>query len=136
MDSKFNQSSLKDDPAEYFKAAKKQQRNKSLKIVAIVVPVLIVLGFLFVFGIAGIVKNTDAYKVAIKEIQNNAEVKEQTGGIKDFGFIPGGSVQTNNGQGSASLHINVNGNKNDVSVAIQLEKQPDSDWKVLEMHIE
>ena len=129
-------SGLNNDPVAYFKEAKKQQRKKTLKIVAMVVPVAILLIFLFILFVGGIMKNTDAYKVAVENIKQNDEIKKATGGIKDFGNIVAGHVGTTNGDGDANLSINVIGKKKDVDVSVSLVKQNGGKWQITEMYIE
>ena len=129
-------SGLNNNPVAYFKEAKKQQRKKALKIVGIVVPVAILLIFLFILFVGGIMKNTDAYKVAVENIKQNDEIKKATGGIKDFGYMIADHVETTNGNGEANLSINVIGEKKDVDVSVSLLKQNGGKWKITEMYIE
>jgi len=56
--------------------------------------------FLFLF-IGSAMKNSDAYKVAISEIEKNEEIISEIGGIKDYGMMPTGSINTTNGYGEA-----------------------------------
>ncbi|WP_177764456.1 RDD family protein [Flavobacterium sp. I3-2] len=88
----------------------------------------------FVFLFAGsAMKNSDAYKVATKEIELNKEIIAETGGIKGYGMMPTGNVSISNGQGQAQLEIKVLGNKKDLNVSVYLEKEPNAEWKLIEI---
>lgn len=88
----------------------------------------------FVFLFAGCaMKNSDAYKVAIKEIEQNKEIIYKTGGIKGYGMIPTGNVSMSNGQGQAQLEIKVLGKTKDINVSVYLEKESNGQWKLIEM---
>ena len=90
--------------------------------------------FVFVFLFAGsAMKNSDAYKVATKEIEQNKEIINETGGIKGYGMMPTGNVSISNGQGQAQLEIKVLGNTKDLNVSVYLEKEPNGQWKLIEM---
>ncbi len=90
--------------------------------------------FAFVFFFAGsAMKNSDAYKVAISEIEMNEEILSETGGIKGYGMMPAGSVSISNGKGQALLEIKVLGNKKDLNVSVYLEKESNEFWKLIEM---
>ena len=81
--------------------------------------------FMFVFFMAGnAMKNSDAYKVATKEIGQNKDILNETGGIKGCGMMPTGNVSISNGQGQAILEIKVLGNTKDLNVSVYLEKEP------------
>src|SRR5690606_11498653 len=72
--------------------------------------------FVFVFFTAGnAMKNTDAYKIATKEIELNKEIIAETCGIKGYGMLPTGNVSISNVQGQAQLEIKVLGNKKDLN---------------------
>lgn len=83
-----------------------------------------------------VIRKSNAHKMAEHYILENAEVQKASGGIKDFGPLPAGSIKTSNGHGTARLNISVNGKKHDLDVYVYLEKEPDSEWRVLEMRIE
>jgi len=90
--------------------------------------------FMFVFLFAGsAMKNSDAYKVATKEIEQNKEIINETGGIKGYGMMPTGNISISNGQGQAQLEIKVLGNTKDLNVSVYLEKEPNGQWKLIEM---
>ncbi|AUC81602.1 RDD family protein [Lacinutrix sp. Bg11-31] len=79
-------------------------------------------------------KNSDAYKVAIIEIEQNEEILSEIGGIKDYGMMPTGSVNISNGYGEAQLEIKVLGNKKDLNVSVYLTKEPNGEWKLIELN--
>lgn len=90
--------------------------------------------FVFIFLFAGsALKNSDAYKVATKEIEQNKDIIAETGGIKGYGMMPTGNVSISNGQGQAQLEIKVLGNTKDINVSVYLEKEPYGEWKLIEM---
>ena len=107
-------------------------RKKSLFIIG----GLLLFVSIIVATVVAVFKKSDALIVAEKYISANAEVQKETGGIKDFGMIPTGSLQISNGHGSANFTIDVNGKKHDLDVFVYLEKEPDEEWRVLEMRIE
>ena len=88
--------------------------------------------FMFLF-IGAALKSSDAYKLAIKEIEKNQEILTETGGIKGYGFMPAGNVKISNGNGQAQLEIKVLGNEKDVSVNVYLTKEPNAEWKLIEL---
>jgi uncharacterized RDD family membrane protein YckC len=89
--------------------------------------------FLFLF-IGSAMKNSDAYKVAVSEIEKNEEIKTEIGGVKDYGMMPTGSVNTENGYGKAQLNITVIGNEKDLNVGVYLTKEPNGEWKLIELN--
>ena len=91
--------------------------------------------FVLVFFIAGnAMKNSDAYKVATKEINQNKDIINEIGGIKGYGMMPNGNIsKSTNGQGQAQLEIKVLGNTKDITVSVYLEKEPNGQWKIIEM---
>lgn len=91
--------------------------------------------FVFVFLTAGnAMKNSDAYKIAISEIEKNEQIISEAGGIKGYGMMPTGNISISNGQGQAQLEIKVLGNVKDLNVSVHLEKEPNGQWKLIEMH--
>ncbi|AYB35389.1 RDD family protein [Chryseolinea soli] len=125
---------------------KKRLGDKSMKTVVVKNPnkaaklprVLALVGvglafFVFSFLFAGnALKNSDAYKIAVKEIEHNEEILEETGGIKGYGMMPKGNISIVNGRGEAQLEINVTGNKKDITVNVFLTKEPHEEWKLVE----
>lgn len=93
-----------------------------------------VIFFVFVFLFAGnAMKNSDAYKVSINEIEKNEEIITETGGIKGYGMMPTGNVSISNGKGQAQFEIKVLGNTKDLNINLYLEKEPNGQWKLIEM---
>ncbi|MDQ7960397.1 cytochrome c oxidase assembly factor Coa1 family protein [Flavobacterium lindanitolerans] len=86
----------------------------------------------FIVFIGSMMKNSDAYKTAITEIEKSEEIRIQTGGIKGYGIMPTGNISVSNNEGQAQLEIKVLGNKNDMHVNVYLEKE-NGQWKVIEM---
>jgi uncharacterized RDD family membrane protein YckC len=92
----------------------------------------IVFFIFFIVFIGSMMKNSDAYKTAITEIEKSEEIRIQTGGIKGYGIMPTGNISVSNDEGQAQLEIKVLGNKNDMHVNVYLEKE-NGQWKVIEM---
>ncbi len=91
--------------------------------------------FVFIFLFAGAaMKNSDAYKVAITEIEQNEDIISETGGIKGYGMMPTGNVSISNGNGQAQLEIKVLGNEKDVNVGVYLTKEPNGEWELIELN--
>ena len=91
--------------------------------------------FTFTFLFAGTaMKNSDAYKVAIEEIEQNEEIITETGGITGYGMIPTGNVSISNGIGQAQLEIKIHGNDKDLNVSVYLTKEPNGEWKLIEIN--
>ncbi len=90
--------------------------------------------FIFILLFIGTaMKNSDAYKVAVNEIESNQEILAKTGGINGYGMIPTGSMNISNGHGKAQLEIKVLGNDKDINVSVYLTKEPNGEWKLIEM---
>jgi uncharacterized RDD family membrane protein YckC len=79
-------------------------------------------------------KSSDAYKVAISEIENNEEIITDIGGIQSYGMMPTGSVNITNGYGEAELEIKVIGNEKDLNVRAYLTKEPGGEWKLINLN--
>ena len=88
--------------------------------------------FLFLF-VGTAMKSSEAYKVAVREIERNEEILKETGGIKGYGFMPTGSVNISNGNGQAQLQITVVGNEKDLKVSVYLTKEPNGEWQLIEL---
>jgi uncharacterized RDD family membrane protein YckC len=93
-----------------------------------------ILGVAFAFLTAGAaMKNSDAYKTAVGQIEQNQEILMETGGVTGYGMMPSGSINIVNGQGEAHLEIKVIGKKKDLAVSAYLEKEPDGEWKLIQL---
>ncbi|WP_410879304.1 RDD family protein [Myroides sp. DW712] len=93
--------------------------------------------FLFVFFIVGsTMKKSDAYKTAIKEIEKNEQLKNEIGTVMNYGMLPTGNISINNGYGQALLEIKAIGVRQTVKVLVYLEKEPESEWRLVEMQKE
>lgn len=88
--------------------------------------------FLFLF-VGSTIKNSDAYIVATLNIEQNKEIINETGGVKGYGMMPTGNISITNGHGEAQLQIKVLGNKKDLDVRVYLDKEPDGQWRLVEM---
>ena len=90
--------------------------------------------FAFVFLLVGsTIKSSEAYQVAIREIESNGEIQAETGGIKGYGMIPGGNINITDGYGQAQLEIKVLGDTKNLTVKAYLEKEPGGVWQVMQL---
>jgi len=110
-----------------------EKPNKLPRILALIGIVIIFVVFV-VFTSGNAMKNSDAYKIAVNEIEQNEQIISETGGIKGYGMIPTGNISTSNGYGQAQLEIKVLGNAQDVNVNVYLEKEPNKQWELIEMY--
>jgi len=76
------------------------------------------------------IKNNDAYRAAIAEIEQTQAIIDKTGGIIGYGALPSGNIETTDGIGKATFTIRVKGETKDMSVKAHLSKSPDTDWTV------
>ena len=63
-------------------------------------------------------KNSEAYKAAITEIEKDEQIIIETGGIKGYGIMPTGNISIYDGQGHAHLEIKILGNIKDVNARV------------------
>lgn len=90
--------------------------------------------FLFTFFFIGsVIKNSEAYKEAVENIEINQEIISETGGIKGYGILPTGNVHISNGYGQAHLEIKVLGVKNNLNVKVYLTKELNEEWKLVKI---
>lgn len=108
--------------------------NKPAQLPRILMLIGVAIAFfvLFIVLIGSAMKNSDAYKTAVNEIEKSEEIRIQTGGIKGYGIMPTGNISVSNNEGQAQLEIKVLGNTNDMHVNVYLEKE-NGQWKVIEM---
>jgi hypothetical protein len=107
------------------------------QIVVIIVSIVIVFCLiivLFVGGIIGIVfygmSNSDAAHVAKDFLRNNERLKQDIGGIKDFGSFVTGNINLNQGDGTAQLNLKVIGERKQVNAAVELMYRSGHQWRV------
>jgi len=74
------------------------------------------------------IKNNDAYRAAIAEIERTPLIIEKTGGITGYGMLPEGFIETDEGIGKATFKIDVQGKIKDLLVKIHLSKTETNDW--------
>ncbi len=106
--------------------------KKAYRIAALVAIGLIFYGFTALFS-GVVLKSSEAYKAAIVNIENNNEIKKQTGGIESYGTFPKGNINITNDYGQADLSISINGKEKGIEVTVLLEKKPNESWKVTEI---
>ena len=94
---------------------------------------IVFFAFIFLF-ISSAIKQSDAYKIAQKEIENNSKIIETTGGIEGYDFFPTGNVSTTNGEGEAYFTIGVKGKTVNVNVNVTLYKEMGSEWIIDEFN--
>lgn len=109
--------------------------SKASRIMALISVVM--LFFVFVFLTVGsTMKNSDAYKTAIKEIEKNEQLKTEIGTIVNYGMIPSANIKTENGYGQALFEIKVIGEKGTIPVTVYLVKGQLGQWQLIEMQKE
>ncbi|WP_298422329.1 RDD family protein [uncultured Kordia sp.] len=113
-----------------------QNPNKLAKLprISAIAATIIIFFFSIFILVSSIIKSTDAYKVAISEIEQNQEIIAITGGIKGFGMMPTGSINITNGNGQAALQIKVLGNEKNINLTAYLSKRPNGDWKLTQLN--
>lgn len=92
---------------------------------------LAVIGFVFAlfFGIVGILKNTDAYQMSMKELRASEQVIERLGAPIEDGIFPTGSVNTKGLSGKAEFQISLTGSKAE-GTAISKSVKRDGVWTI------
>ncbi|WMJ72043.1 cytochrome c oxidase assembly factor Coa1 family protein [Cytophagaceae bacterium ABcell3] len=92
--------------------------------------------FIFtLFFTAHTMKGSDAYKLAVQEIESNEDIIQVVGSIEGYGMLPAGNISITNGLGEAELQIKVIGSKKVLNIQVVLEKEPNEDWKLLDIQI-
>ncbi|WP_306352010.1 RDD family protein [Flavobacterium sp. '19STA2R22 D10 B1'] len=112
--------------------------NKASKSMRIVILLLVIIGtctFVFLQS-SYTIKNSEAYKTAIQEIDQNQEISTATGGVVGYGMVPTGEINIRNGKGIANLKIKVKGKKKDKEVQVYLEKEQGGKWEMIELYQE
>ena len=107
--------------------------DRKIKIPAIIAAVLITFMFFvasLIFVISSAFKNDSSYKMAVSHIESNAEIREITGEIDGYGFMPSGSLSYSGGYGEAAYTIKVIGSRDTVYVYVEMEKKPVNDWVI------
>lgn len=111
----------------------KNKANKLSRILALIGLGVISFSFMYLFA-GSAMKSSDAYKVAIQNIEVNKEIIEKTGGITGYGMMPAGNISITNGLGQAQIQINVLGKIKNLEVSVYLEKKPNEQWKLIELN--
>lgn len=113
------------------------RNSNTTKTLPIILTLTSVIGIFFVsifFFISTFMKDSEAYKTAIKGIEQNEEIRIETGEITGYGFMPTGNISTVNGKGEAQLQITILGKKNDIVVEVYLTKEINDHWKLIELN--
>ncbi len=79
------------------------------------------------------IKNNDAYRAAIAEIERTQAIIDKTGGIKGYGALPSGYIETTEAEPKATFTISVQGEKKDITVKAHLSHDENSTWVVHKM---
>lgn len=77
---------------------------------------------LIVWGASKAMKSAEPYKASIEAVQNNAAANEALGSPIEPGFIPSGSFNYNNGEGSVDFSIPVSGPKGKGTIRVVGDK--------------
>lgn len=106
--------------------------NKSKKLPRIISIIgLGIIFFVFILSfVASSLKTSNAYKLAISEIENNQEINKTVGNIVDYGWMPTANVRVTNGEGTATYDIKVIGEKKEINVQVELIKPKDGEWEI------
>jgi hypothetical protein len=110
----------------------KSKSNGFIKVLKVIGLGLILFSSFLLF-INKMMKSSDAYKVSIEHIEKNQEIINEVGGIKDYGFMPTGKINTKNGYGTANIQIKVIGNNKNLNITTNLEKTPNGEWEMIKL---
>jgi uncharacterized RDD family membrane protein YckC len=113
---------------------KNPNKPKRLSRILVLIGLGIIFFAFFYLFIGNAIKNSDTYQVAIQNIELNQGIIDETGGITGYGMFPTGNIQITNGQGKAQLQIKVLGKINNIEVDVYLEKEPNGQWKLIELN--
>ena len=107
------------------------------KIVIIIATVVISLALVVGLFVGGIVLfafhqigNSEAATTARNFLQNNERLKQDIGGVKEFGSIITGSINVQNDSGSATLNLKVIGTRKIVNASVELTYRNGKEWHV------
>jgi hypothetical protein len=119
----------------YLKTLVLENPNKAKRHIRILA--LIIIGFV-IFGVTTlttsfILKKSDAYIVAVKEIEKIENIQKETGGIIGYGSFPKGNIQIINDYGQAVIEIDVLGKNKDVRANVILEKNSGENWRIIDV---
>ena len=108
------------------------------RIVVSVLGVILALGLLvavFVGAVGGLVLysigHSDAATTARTFLKSNERLKQDTGEVKDFGYIVTGNVHIKDAEGRADLHLKVIGEKRIVNADVDLIYREGRPWRVV-----
>lgn len=107
--------------------------SKTARIITLASIVIVFITFLTLFT-GSAIKSSDAYKVAIENIEQNQSILKETGGITGYGMMPTGRIEINNGFGQAELEIKVLGTNKDLNISVYLTKEPNGKWELIELN--
>jgi hypothetical protein len=95
--------------------------------------VLLVLAGLVGGGIAllvfGAIKDSDVYQTALKAAQDSPQVQAALGTPIEAGMMVGGSLATNNGDGTADLTFSISGPNGGGTVSAKASKPSGGAWE-------
>jgi uncharacterized RDD family membrane protein YckC len=112
---------------------KNPNKPKVLPRILTIIAIGVGFGVFTMLFVGSTIKNSDAYKISIQSIETNKEIINITGGITGYGMMPAGNINITNGHGQARLEIKVRGKKKDMKIITYLEKEPEGQWKLIEM---
>ncbi len=110
----------------------KEKPTRTPRILTLAGVAVLFSAFVFLF-VGSAMKHSDAYKIAIREIEKNNQILSETGGINGYGMLPSGSVSSSNGQGQAQFEIKVLGKTKDITVSVYLEKGQNGQWELIHL---
>ena len=108
-------------------------KKKLLIILAVAVTVLALLGVVFVGAIAGVVfhsiSSSEAADAGRAFLKSNERLRQQTGEVRDFGWLVTGSIKTQEAGGAATLNFKVIGERRTLDTSVNLIYKEGYGWR-------
>lgn len=102
---------------------------------SLIILVCLFIGGIF-FGITSIMKDSDAYKGAMTEVQHNNLVIEKLGKPIESDGMVSGSINVSNNSGNCNIQIPIKGPKGKGTVFVVATKRGDWKYEELAVYIE
>lgn len=102
---------------------------------SLIILVCLFIGGIF-FGITSIMKDSDAYKGAMTEVQHNNLVIEKLGKPIESDGMVSGSINVSNNSGNCNIQIPIKGPKGTGTVFVVANKRGDWKYEELAVYIE
>ncbi|MEL6812353.1 MAG: cytochrome c oxidase assembly factor Coa1 family protein [Bacteroidota bacterium] len=102
-------------------------------LVIVIMFIVLVAGGIF-WGVTSLMGDSEPYKTALYEAQNNESVIEYLGEPIETNGMAGGSIQYSNGLGSAELTIPIKGPKGEATIRVTGDGV-DENWQYEQMDV-